>query len=157
MFRPLALLLVLAATGAVAADNQDDHLSELGDVRVLHAWTTPPENGEVRIYLDIENNGDVGIRLIGAQVQGAGKAVVAGLDFRTEGMPSVEIGAFPVPAGSALQLAPMGPFLLIKGLDPVVGTSFDIDLEFDPLGQLEVHVDVEAEGTKEHPHAGHNH
>ena len=161
MLKYLALLLSVAATSAAASDvdSHDDHLAEADGVRILHAWTTPPVDGEVRIYLDIENEGDVDITLVGAEVHGGKDAVVAGLDFKRQGMPSIEIGEFPIPAGTDLRLSPTGPFLLIDGLDPVpvAGASFDMHLKLEPLGEVEVHVDVEAEGTMEHPHAGHNH
>ncbi|MEM9343063.1 MAG: copper chaperone PCu(A)C [Pseudomonadota bacterium] len=175
----LFLPLIFAASVAMASDTHDhdhehdhddhaehaehddhsDHLAEVDGIRILHAWTTPPVDGAVRIYLDIENEGDVDITLVGAEVHGAGDAVVAGLDFKTDGMPAIEIGAFPVPAGTELKLVPTGPFLLLDGMDPapVAGASFDMHLVLEPVGEVEVHVDVEAEGTTEHPHAGHNH
>ncbi len=161
--RMLAFAASLAAALPVFADEDghdaDDHLAESGGVRILHAWTTPEtDDGAYRIYLEIENVSGGEITLLGGGTEDGGTAELVGLNF-AEGGSTEPLGAFPIPAESELALEPDALFLSLTGLATVLseGDELDMHLDLEPIGAIEIHVDVEATGTTRHPHAGHNH
>lgn len=163
MFRITALALLLSAGVALAGEGDhaadDDHVSEAGEVRVLHAWTTASSNGEARVYLRIENNGADEVTFAGADAGSAGAVTLVGLNYAGGGAEPEPLGAFPIPAGTELDLAPDGLFLLVSGLEKplAAGDHFDMHIELEPVGEVEIHVEVHPAGTTEHPHAGHSH
>ena len=155
-------LILLAASAAWAADehgDDEDHLAEAEGVRVLHAWIEETRGPEARVYLEIENTGSEELILKGGDTGIAGAVTLVGLDFNSGGSTPVPLGELPIPAGNELELTPDGVFLLITDLaKPLAeGEEFEMHIELEPVGEIEIHVDVEAEGTLQHPHAGHNH
>ena len=162
MIRTALAALLLAASPAIASDGHGkdgEHLAEAEGVRILHAWTTVTKGDTTRVYLEIQNTGDADLTIVGAGTDIGSSVTLVGLNYSSSGAPPEPLGEFPVPAGSGLDLTPDGLFLLIEGLEETLGEDegFRLQLELDPVGEIEIHVDVEPEGTKQHPHAGHNH
>ncbi|MEL6168002.1 MAG: copper chaperone PCu(A)C [Pseudomonadota bacterium] len=154
------LVLLLAAPPALAAgDDHDDHLSEADGVRIIHAWTNATSEGEARVFLEIENTGTSDIMLTGGDTEIADTVTVMGTTFSSKGTGATEIGTFPIPAGSEMALTPDGLFLMLSGLETTLaeGEEFEMHVELDPLGEIEIHVDVEAADATQHSHAGHAH
>ena len=173
-----ALLLILLGTTAIAQDSEashaddeahqdhaegeandedEDHLAELSGLRLLHAWTNATTDDHAHLYLTIENDGEEAF-LTGASTEIAAEAHIVAQPMDAGGEPE-EIGTLPLPAGSDMALEPGGVFIELHGLTEalVEGGAFEVVLTFDPLGDVEVHVQVEAEDARQHSHAGHNH
>jgi len=158
MKRLFLCLSLLVAPSWVGAEDSD-HLSEIDGVRVLHAWTWAHQSGTVDVYLEIENESGADARLVG----GDAHDVAEGLDIlanpTTAGADPVPLPELIIPAGADLILDENGVFIRLTSFasETEEGDEFEIHLEFAGLGELEVHVEVEAEDAKQHSHAGHNH
>ena len=154
-----AIILITPLTAAWSADDDhDDHLSELGGVRVLHAWTRATDADHAEVFMDIENTGDAELSLISAETDIADEVHILAIDHAAGGK-AVDIDALPISAASETILAPDGVFLELHGLDKSLakGDEFEMHLHLDPLGEIEVHVQVEAANAANHSHAGHSH
>lgn len=164
MLRTLTLALVLLLGGGVtfAEDGHDQdrhHRTDAGGVTVVHAWARATDTGSTEIFMELTNGTGGEISLTGAQMHGTGlDAVVMGAPVKAGGSP-VALGTLPIPAGTEFDLDPEGVYLLITGLtQPLAqGDTFELALELEPLGMVEIVVDVEAKNAQQHSHAGHMH
>lgn len=167
-FAPVAMILaaaLLLPLQAMAEDdhdhehaseeNFDAHLSEHDGLRVLHPWAVTETDG-LRIYLEIENQRSEEIVLKGGESHdGAALAVVATRPGTSE---SDVIGEIPIAAGADMEFAPGELYLLLSPAPDVApGDMIDAHLELDPVGELDIEIEVFPSGTRQHPHAGHNH
>lgn len=140
------------------ADEDADHLAELEGLRLLHAWTNATDGDTTQVYVTIENMGDAEVYLTGAATGIAEAARLVAQPMEADGDPE-QIGTLPLPAGSEMDLEPGGVFIELTGLTEtlVEGGEFEVIVTLDPLGEVEVHVSVEAEDARQHSHAGHAH
>ncbi len=146
------------AEGPDHAEGDADHLAELEGLRLLHAWTNATTGDRAEVYLTIENTGDAEVYLTGASTGIAETARLVAQPMKATGEPE-QIGTLPVPAGSEMDLEPGGVFIVLTGLTEtlVEGGEFEVMLTLDPLGEVQVHVQVESEDARHHSHAGHAH
>ena len=153
----LVLTTVAIAPPALAGD--DDHLSETQGLRVLHAWTTPADDGALKVFMEIENTGSDPVVLEAGSTEAGAATELVGIDYASGSGDPAPIGAFEIPAGADVDFEPDGLYIQVSELasDPAPGASFDLTLTFTPIGDLEIHVEVLDPGTTKHPHAGHNH
>ncbi|MEL6608677.1 MAG: copper chaperone PCu(A)C [Pseudomonadota bacterium] len=166
-----ALLLALAAPVYASDDHDhdhdhdhaeeaadtDDHVSEIGDLRVIHGWA-PAVSGDVAtVYFDIEV-GETAVVMGAPESDIAEHAHVMGAPIKAGGEP-VELGSFPLSAEQEFILGPESVYIALEGLtEPLVeGEEFEIEVTFEPVGTLHVNVEVTKAGSTQHPHAGHNH
>ncbi|MDF0599252.1 copper chaperone PCu(A)C [Psychromarinibacter sp. C21-152] len=160
---PLALATLACLSLPAAAqenhdnhDDQDDHLAEADGVRILHAWAVP-EDGAVRIYMEIENTGDRTLTLTGGETHDGAALALMATELQAEGG-AVPLGEFPIKAGTEIDLDPGGLYLVLNpASDLAEGDRFAAHVDLEPLGEVEIEVDVLAPGTRQHPHAGHRH
>ena len=77
----------------------------------------------------------------------------------SDGGKPVDIGSFPLKARAEIDLTPDGLFLHVADLSQHLdeGMSFDMHIDIDPIGEVEIVVEVEAADAATHSHAGHNH
>lgn len=159
--RSLLIAALMASATALpvsaAGDDDSDHVSELEGLRVVHAWTRATSGDHAEVFMDIENESDAEIVLTAVST-----ALVDDVEiFLTlPGQDSaVEVDELPIPAKSEMLLSPGGAFLELHGLSTKLaeGDEFEMDLTFGALGELEIHVEVEAADADSHGHAGHNH
>jgi copper(I)-binding protein len=163
MLRSLALasLCVAAlAASAFAADEHehDHHVSDLGGVRAIHAWTRATNADTALVFVEIENGSAGTVLLEGAESAAAATAELVGFQMK-DGEPGyVVLPKMPIAAGRELVLEPEGLALRLTGLQaPLVrGDEVEVELEFD-IGHMDVDVAVEAENATRHSHAGHAH
>lgn len=156
----IAALLATALTlpaNAEGKDENSDHVSELDGLRVVHAWTRATNGDFAEVFMDIENERDAEAVLTAAKT-----SLVSDVEiFLT--LPgqdqAVEVDELPIPANSEMLLSPGGAFLELHGLSTTLteGDAFEMDLTFQDLGEIEIHVEVEAADADTHGHAGHNH
>lgn len=136
-------------------ENFDAHLSELDGLRVLHPWAIEGPDG-LRVYLEIENQQDREIILSGGETHDGTALILVATRPGTE--QSDAIGEIPIAAGADMELSPGELYLLLSPApDVTVGDMVEAHLAFDPVGELDIEIEVFPSGTRKHPHAGHNH
>lgn len=155
---PVALVCALLCLPVQAEEthkDQTDHLSEMQGLRVLHPWALLGSDG-LQIFLEIENRSGQEVILTGGQSHsGADLVLVAtrpGFDQ------SDIVGEIPIADGADMELAPQELyFRLSPAPDYAVGDRVAAHLTLDPLGDLDIEIEIFPVGTDQHPHAGHNH
>lgn len=152
---PLPFLFL--ATVAGAEDSQ--HLAAKDGVEVLHAWAPATSHDHARIFMEIANEGAGDVILVRAASEIADEIVLVAIDYTADGSKEQAIGAFPIKAKTEIDLTPDGLFLEVDGLAQPLneGDEFEIRLVFEPIGALDVYVEVEAADATQHSHAGHAH
>lgn len=163
MFRAVSracLVLVAATSLAVASGEHDEdhHVSELGGVRAVHAWTRATDGGTALVFVEIDNGSDATVVLQGAESEAAGSVELVGFRMK-DGQPDyVALPQMPIAAGRELVLEPEALALRLTGLRAPLakGDEIEMELHFD-VGHMDVHVAVEAENATRHSHAGHAH
>lgn len=169
-----AALLSLIAFAALANeeghanDDHDDHTDEeraesehkatLGDVTLLHAWAAETEGSEVFVYVEIDNEGDAPITLLGAEADIAGTVDLVGFQSKDGVASYAALPMLPIAAGAELVLAPNAVAFRMTDVTTHLheGDDFEIHIIFD-AGEVAMMAQVEPEGATQHRHAGHNH
>lgn len=160
MRRLLLTLTIIALTaGPAVAEDADDHVSQTGDIRVIHAWARATDTDQGAIFMDIESLGGAGDRLTGAESEAAERIEIHGALLQDGVMTSQPLDTVEIPGGGEFVLEPGAVFLKLSGLkQPLVqGEEFEVELAFAQAGTLDVHVLVEAADATQHSHAGHAH
>jgi len=141
-----------------ATDDHGDHLAERDGFRVVHGWTNAGSGDRALVFMEFQNTGTDTVTVTGAEAEIAGSATLVG--FRLlDGAPTYEhLPSVPLSAGRKMQLAPNGLAIELHGLEKPLheGDHFDLELHTS-IGQIDVHVDVEAADAMQHSHAGHAH
>ncbi|SHL57367.1 copper chaperone PCu(A)C [Roseibium suaedae] len=135
-----------------------EHVSELGGVRIVHAWTRATEDEEALVFFELENGSDKTVTLIGGESEAASAVALVGIDFKGGEAKLVPLPQVPVKPGSELHLDPESLALQLTGLTAPLkqGDVVEVEVQLD-LGHLDVDVEVEAADAKGHSHAGHSH
>jgi len=142
-------------------DSHDDgasHISELENLRALHAWANATRGRNAHVYVELENTGTDTITLTGAHADIAQTAQLTGFRL-VNGEPQHEpIKVMPLDPSSTLVLSPNGLSIQLEGLSTTLeeGEHFDVHLDTN-AGSLELHVEVESASARQHSHAGHAH
>ena len=155
--RYLLLGAVLIAAPACAED--DKHLVEVEGVEILHAWAQASDGPDGRVFVEIENEGDVPIVLLGGEAPDvAGSVALMGASIKAGGAPS-PVAEMPIEPGNHIDLVPDGLYLALSDLKTPLteGEEFEMHLLLEPHGEVEIHVEIEAANATQHSHAGHNH
>mgnify|MGYP001224927719 CR=1 FL=1 len=165
MIRSFALstLVAFAVAGAAAAQeshghDDDHHVSELGGIRAVHAWTRSTDGDTALIFADIENRSAQTVVLTGGESALAEDVRLVGFQM-TDGEPHyVALPEMPIGAGKEILLEPEGLALQLTGVKQALreGTEIEVELEFD-TGHMDVHVEVGRADATRHSHAGHAH
>lgn len=139
--------VAIMAAGAALAHHAGDTF-EVGDLVVSHAWTyeTAEAGHSTKVYLTIQNNGEVTDRLIEASVDFAGKVVMQAQAIGSDGTLGVQnIAAVAIEPGQVLTLQPGAIWLELEGVQRHFGHGdfFHMDLVFETAGALEIDVWVE--------------
>ncbi|QQA42513.1 copper chaperone PCu(A)C [Pelagovum pacificum] len=140
------------------AHDDDGHVSELGDLRVLHAWSRATSGPDALVFMSIDNDGEQIAVLSGAEAEMADSASLVGAPINAGGDP-LPLEMLEVAGGTMFDMRPDTVYILLEGIDGpfAEGDAFEVELEFEELGHLHVNVDVEAENAQQHSHAGHMH
>lgn len=154
MIRPaLALLLTLAPALA-----EDGHVATLGGLDAIHAWSRATTGDTAFVFVELRNDGDAPMTLIGGQTEVAEQVELVGFS-NAGGQPGyVAMPMLPVAPGTEMDLAPEGAALRLGGLTgPLdVDAHFDLTLVFEE-GTLAITVEVEPATATQSRHAGHAH
>lgn len=155
----LPFALILMSVPVQAAGDVSDHRTDAGGVSIVHGWARATESGSTQVFMELFNGSDAQITLNGARMRETGlTATVMGAPVKAGDAPAM-LGNLPIPAGTAFDLDPGGVYLLLTGLPgPLArGDRFALLLDLEPVGEVEIIVDVEAENAMQHSHAGHAH
>ncbi len=157
----MRFLLVVAALVLPAlalAGDDHHHLSELDGFRAVHAWTRATTGDEALVFVELENQGAADVMIEGADSEIAAAAALVGVELKDGTQVYTVLPPLPVPAGREMHLDPDGLAIRLTGLsrDLAEGDEFQMHLETS-LGEIELHVAVEAEDAHQHSHAGHSH
>ncbi|MEL7114093.1 MAG: copper chaperone PCu(A)C [Pseudomonadota bacterium] len=146
------------ATQVVAQDAFSTHVSVAAGVRIIHAWTRATDGDAALVFMDIENGSDGEVRLLGGAAEIATAVQLAAHDFRNPG-DRVDLEALPISEGQMFPLTPETVFLELRALSgPLTrGDGFEMHVILDPIGEVAIHVEVEASDASNHSHAGHAH
>lgn len=156
-----ALALVLCAQPLLAADDHDDHsdhLSETGDLRLIHAWTNATDDAETLVFVEIENTGSDTAVLTGGEAEIADTVELVAFQMQGGTGVLVPLPDLPIAPGSDMVLGPDGVALRLTGLSAALETddSFGMEVHFGDT-HAEVTVQVEPANARQHRHAGHSH
>lgn len=141
------------------SDEFADHKAELGGVAIIHAWAQATDGDSARVFMEIENSGDAPVSLHGAEAHGMAETVtLMASPIKADAAPEA-IGEIEIAPGTEMELVPTGLYLALDGLtEPLQqGDSFEMHVEIEPVGEIEIVVEVEAANAKQHSHAGHAH
>ena len=154
----LGLSIAMLLSPAIVTAEESDHLSKLGELSAVHAWSRATDGREAFVFLELRNESETTVTLDGAETPVAATAGIVGLQLKAGEAIYEPIPSVPVNPGRELHLEPDGLAIRLEGLaTPLIeGEEFDLDLQTS-LGVLEVHVEIEASDAKAHGHAGHAH
>ena len=152
-------LLIAALMPLPAMAQEEDHLAEADGVRVLHAWTNAGSEPNAQVYMEIENTGDAPSNLAAVEAVGADMSTIVASPINATGVVPETLDGLLLPPGVEMALEPGGLYILLHGVATPreEGEEMDITLVFEPQGEVEVHVQVEAADATQHSHAGHSH
>lgn len=140
-------------------EHEDDHhVAEAGGVRAVHAWTNATQASTILVFVDIENNSEEAVTLIGAQADIAASAQLVALENVAGELRYTAIPQLPIPANSKIVLAPNGLAVQLAGLSQGLEQDgrFVLTLVFEET-ELPVIVEVESASATQHSHVGHSH
>ena len=154
----LLATIVLFSGPALAEDKHADHMTELEGFRAIHAWSRATSGDEALVFMELENTGAEPVVLIGAETEIAGGAGLVGIKLKNGEATYTTLPPLPVAPGREMHLDPDALAIRLTGLTRtlVKGDEFEMHIETS-LGELELHVEIEAADAKQHSHAGHQH
>ncbi|MCF8481186.1 MAG: copper chaperone PCu(A)C [Rhodospirillum sp.] len=140
------------------ADGEVSHVFEQAGLHVVHPWTRATSGRDALIFMDLENEGDAPITLLGAHAHWAESAEIVGFALENGEERYLPLPSIPVAPGHDLVLRPKEVALRLSGLSEALVKGQHLDLELQTsLGELEIDVMVEAADATNHGHAGHSH
>lgn len=158
--RPASIIALTASLMAPPAFAEDDHVSMIGEVRLLHGWAREPENGSdsVQVFFEIEHNGATPATLAGAESEISQSAMVMAASTKAGGA-AVDLGAFPLTPGEDFDLGPETVFIQLNGVSAHLheGDEIEMTVLIEPFGEVDLHVEIMDHDANNHAHAGHNH
>ena len=167
MFRSILAAALIAAAPVWAEEGHDhddhgdhgeQHVFELSGLEVLHPWAPATHEAEVFVFMELTNEGDAPIEIIGAEADIAAKAELVAFVIRGGEQTTIALPPVPVAPGRELELAPDLMAIHLTGLTDELHKGDHLDLHLvTSVGEIEIEVAVEAEGAHQHSHAGHAH
>ena len=152
------LLAALIAAPAAWAEGDDDHVATLGGLEAIHAWSRATTGDTGFVFVELHNEGDTPMTLIGGETEIAGAVELVGFTNAGGKAEYVAMPMLPVAPGTEMELVPEGAALRLTGLTQALEENghFDLHLVFEE-GEVEVHVEIEAADATQSRHAGHAH
>ncbi|MDP3897352.1 MAG: copper chaperone PCu(A)C [Mesorhizobium sp.] len=152
------ILLLLAGLSPAASEENGEHVSRAGNIRIVHPWARAAKAGDnTLVFMEIENAADVDT-LTGAASEAAAAARIIGITLKDGASATQEIGPIEIPKGD-FDLDPGGVAIELVGLKSSLakGHEIEVELRFETAGDVHLHVEVEAADATRHSHAGHAH
>lgn len=159
----LAAFAVCALTMGAHAQ---EHVFEANGVTIEHPWArATAAGGDALVFMEITQDGydeatDKGVddTLMGGSSEIAAEVTIVGIVNMEGQIGTQSVGPVEIPVGY-FDLDPGGLALELKGLTRELkqGDHFDMVVNFDKAGPIEIEVEVQAADAKQHAHAGHSH
>jgi copper(I)-binding protein len=155
------LVLVGLLAGPVFAESdlaEPDHVYAIGGLEVLHPWAPAIDRGSALLFMELHNEGDAPVNLIGARLPDGPMGQLVGFSMKAGQMGYDPLPPIPVAPGKHLDLTPDGLAILFEGLTaPLIdGQHWEVVLQTS-AGDLKMEVAVEPKGSRQHGHVGHSH
>ncbi|MFZ0694253.1 MAG: copper chaperone PCu(A)C [Alphaproteobacteria bacterium] len=148
--RLATLLLVIAAAILGIALWLVRQPDEKPVITVSHAWTRPVStaNAAAAVYFEIDNNGEGGDQLTGAQTPVAEKAEMHTSQMQGDVMQMRSISSVDIHADEHMAFSPGGLHLMLTGVKNALaeGDHFPLTLEFGKTGTVTIDVAVTEKG-----------
>ncbi len=156
MKRLLLAALLLAAPAFAEEDHE--HVFAIGGLEILHPWTNATDLGHALLFMELHNEGDAPVEIIGARIDGGPEGRLVGFRLRDGEMIFDPLPPVPVAPGKALLLSPDGLAIRFDGLSERLkeGHHWEV-IVLTSAGELDVEVAIEPEDARMHGHAGHAH
>lgn len=161
MKRLLALALLFAAP--VHAEDAHDtaepaHVSEIDGLEILHPWTNATDRDHALLFMELHNEGDAPVEIIGARLETGREGQLVGARMQDGEMVLDPLPPIPVAPGRHLDLTPDGLAIRLDGLEAPLeeGHHWEVIL-LTSAGSVEIDVKIEPEDARAHGHAGHAH
>jgi len=153
-----AAVLVFQNAVTVQAEEKIRHMSEISDLKAIHAWAPATDADTAFVYFELENEGEGPVSVTGTDSPIAEAVEIVGFWLRQGEETYERIAAVPLSPGSVIHFEPGGLAVRLSRLTrPLIqGEHFTLDLQTD-LGTLELDVAIEASSATAHSHAGHSH
>jgi len=133
----MSIGLLAAVVGPALA-----HSYKQGDIAIGHAWAPPTESDVAAVYLPLLNRGEAPDSLVRASTPIARDVRIRVEEDGTVRWPET----VPLPPGRPIALAAWRQHLWLTGLGRPLraGERFEMTLEFEKAGQIEIEVFVES-------------
>lgn len=152
------LIGVVLAFASVCGAHAHDY--RIGHVRIGHPYTqaTPPGGRNAAVYATLENTGNKEAVLVAVRSNTAERIEIhrSAVEDGIARMRTVE-GGIVIPPGATVELAPRGHHIMLLGLKrPLVeGERVGLVLSFEPQGEIEVELAVQALAPSSSHHSRH--
>ncbi|MBV7395499.1 copper chaperone PCu(A)C [Mameliella sediminis] len=153
---------LLFAAPVMAEESHDhaepEHVFEIGGLEILHPWTNATDHDHALLFMELHNEGDAPVEIIGARLESGLEGQLVGFRMK-EGVSGFDpLPPIPVAPGKHLDLTPDGVAIQFDGLaeELAEGHHWEVIL-LTSAGELEIDVAVEPEDARQHGHAGHSH
>lgn len=165
MIRGLLTSALMALTlPALAADTHDhdhdeiEHAFEIAGLHVVHPWMRATTGREGVLFLELHNEGDVPVSLMGAEADWAETATLVGYVLKNGDVTANPLPAIPVAPGRTLDLEPNVLAIQFTGLRAPLVEGHPVALHLiTSAGEIEIDAAVEPATALHHSHAGHQH
>lgn len=154
----VAALLIAAPAFAEDAHGDPEHAFEIGGLEILHPWTNATDHDHALLFMELHNEGDAPVEIIGARLEGGPDGQLVGFRMKDGEMGFDPLPPIPVAPGKHLDLTPDGLAIFFEGLGAPLeeGHHWEVILRTS-AGELEIEVMIEDEEARAHGHAGHAH
>ena len=158
VFALTAAALALTVNSAHASEDDEEHVFEGYGLEVLHPWTRATTGSEALFFMEIHNEGDAEIEIIGVSTEDGAEGGLVGFRLVSGRETYEDLPRVPVGPGQELELGPLGLAVRVTGLEEPLAEGEDLDaMLVTSAGAIEVEFAVEAEDAQQHSHAGHSH
>ncbi|MGP6089101.1 copper chaperone PCu(A)C [Antarctobacter jejuensis] len=160
--RHLLAVALLLATPVPAEEGHDhadpEHAFEIGGLEILHPWTNATDHDHAWLFMELHNQGDAPVAIIGARIDGGPEGQLVGFRMKDGEMTFDPLPPIPVAPGKELDLAPDSLAIRFDGLAAPLGEGghWEVILR-TTAGELEIDVAIEPADARQHGHAGHAH
>lgn len=150
IFSMMTAMILTLGSGALLAETYTE-----GTLSISDAWSreTPPGVSKGVAYMNITNNGDTPVTLIGAETTKAGDVTLhrSKMNGDVVTMEFVE-GGLTIPAGETVALEPRGYHLMLEELDRglVRNESVAMTVFFDGADAVAIKLQIKPAGAMDH-------
>jgi copper(I)-binding protein len=149
-------MFLAALAASIAASVTLAHNHEKGDIQVHHPWSraTPPGAKVAAGYMEIRNRGAQPDRLLSASTPAAQRVELHVTEREGDVAKMRQVKSYEIPARERYVLRPGGAhMMLVDIVQPLKkGERVKMKLRFERAGEIEVELEVQDLGSRQHRH-----